>query len=93
MNTIQWAANKAYNAVGVESGFPAGVWCDDTDLTTERSELKTVIDTAIKTAYSEFILNRRDPNSDAEWQAYLDNLNALGLERYCEVTRLINFGE
>ena len=93
MNTIQWAANKAYNAVGVESGFPAGVWCDDTDLTTERSELKTMIDTAIKTAYSEFILNRRDPNSDAEWQAYLDNLNALGLERYCEVTRLINFGE
>ena len=93
MNTIQWAANKAYNAVGVESGFPAGVWCDDTDLTTERSELKTVIDTAIKTAYSEFILNRRDPNSDAEWQAYLDNLNALGLERYLEVTRLVNFGE
>ena len=93
MNTIQWAANRAYNAVGVESGFPAGVWCDDTDLTTERSELKTAIDTAIKTAYSEFILNRRDPSSDAEWQAYLDNLNALGLERYLEVTRLVNFGE
>ncbi len=93
MNTIQWAANKAYNDVGVKSGFPAAVWNTDTDLNTESTELKTTIETAIRTAYSEFILNRRDPNSDAEWQAYLDNLNALGLERYCEVTRLINFGE
>ena len=93
MNTIQWAANKAYNDVGVKSGFPASVWNTDTDLNTESSELKTAIETAIRTAYSEFILNRRDPNSDAEWQAYLDNLNALGLERYCEVTRLVNFGE
>ena len=93
MNTIQWEANKAYLDVGVYDGFPASVWNTDTDLNTESSELKTAIETAIRTAYSEFILNRRDPNSDAEWQAYLDNLNALGLERYLEVTRLVNFGE
>ena len=93
MYTIQWAANKAYNDVGVKSGFPAAVWNTDTDLNTESTELKTTIGTAIRTAYSEFILGRKDPNSDAEWQAYLDNLNVLGLERYCEVTRLINFGE
>ena len=92
-DTIQKAANAAYCEAGVLSGLPAVVWCTDSDLVTEQTELKTAIDTAIKTAYSEFILNRRDPNSDAEWQAYLDNLNVLGLERYCEVTRLINFGE
>ena len=91
--TIQMEANAAYLAAGASAFFPDKTWCADEELNTESSELKTVIDSAISTGFSEFILGRKDPNSDAEWQAYLDNLNALGLERYCEVTRLINFGE
>lgn len=92
-NTVQWAANNAYREVGVVNGLPASSWCTDMDLTTEQAELSSVMDSAISTGFSEFILGRRDPSSDADWQAYLDNLNALGLERYLEVTRLVNFGE
>lgn len=91
--TVQYAGNAAYLAVGKESGFPSVSWCTDTDLTTEQTELKTAIESAISTGFSEFILGRKDPASDADWQAYLDNLNALGLERYLEVTRLVSFGE
>lgn len=90
---VQYAGNAAYLAVGKESGLPAGSWCTDIELTTEQTELKTAIESAISTGFSEFILGRKDPASDADWQAYLDNLNALGLERYLEVTRLVSFGE
>lgn len=93
MNQIRMEANKAYLAVSKTSAFPAIAWCADADLITEKAELQTTIENAISTAYAEFILGRRDINDDAEWQAYLDNLEVLGLSRYLEVVKIINFGE
>ena len=73
--------------------FPAVAWCDDADLITEQAELQTTIENAISTAYAEFVLGRKDINDDAVWQEYLDNLEDLGLERYLEVVKMVNFGE
>lgn len=93
MNQIRVEANKTYLAASKTSEFPAIAWCDDADLITERAELQTTIENAISTAYAEFILGRKDIDDDAEWQAYLDNLEVLGLSRYLEVVKTINFGE
>ena len=92
-DTIMWEANAAYIAAGVRTGFPAVVWSNDADLSTEKAELASVMDSAISTAFSEFILGRKDVNDDAVWEEYKANLDALGLQRYIEVVELINFGE
>ena len=91
-DTILWAANAAYIAAGVRTGFPPVAWCTDTDLTTERSELRGPIEDAIATGFSEFILGRKDINDDAQWEAYKANLYALGLERYLELNETYYFG-
>ena len=93
MNQIRMEANRTYLAAAKTSAFPAIAWCADADLITEKAELQTTIDNAISTAYAEFILGRKDIDDDAEWQAYLDNLEVLGLSRYLEVVKTINFGE
>lgn len=90
---IQVEANKAYMSAAKMDSFPALAWCSDADLITEQAELKADIEGAISTGYAEFILGRKDINDDAVWQEYLDNLETLGLSRYLEVTKLINFGE
>ena len=93
MHEIQVEANKAYMSAAKMDSFPALAWCSDADLITEQAELKADIEGAISTGYAEFILGRKDINDDTVWQEYLDNLETLGLSRYLEVTKLINFGE
>lgn len=93
MHEIQVEANQTYLAASKTSAFPSVAWCDDADLITEQAELKTTIENAIRTGYAEFVLGRRDINDDAAWQEYLDNLETLGLSRYLEVVKTINFGE
>lgn len=92
-NTIQIEANRAYLAAAQGDYLPAVAWCDDEDLVIEIAELRTLIENAISTGYAEFILGRKDINDDAAWDAYIANLNALGLERYLEVVSLYYFGE
>ncbi len=48
-------------------------------------EFNTELSSLIQTARSEFCLGRRDPNSDADWQTYLDELKALKYERWAEL--------
>lgn len=93
MHEIQVAANETYLAAAKTSSFPAIAWCADDELVTEQAELKTTIENAIRTGYAEFVLGRKDINDDAVWQEYLDNLETLGLSRYLEVVKTINFGE
>lgn len=92
-DTIQRAANADYAAAGVGDFMPASAWCSDADLLTEQAELQTNIENAISTAYAEFILGRKDVDDDATWEAYKQSLEDLGLSRYLEVVRLVNFGE
>lgn len=93
MHDILVEANKTYLASSKTSSFPTIAWCDDVDLITEQAELKTNIENAISTAYAEFILGRKDIDNDAEWQAYLDNLETLGLSHYLEIVKTVNFGK
>lgn len=93
MHDILVEANKAYLACGKATTFPSVTWCTDMDLITENAELTTNIKNAINTAYAEFVLGRKDINDDAVWQAYLDNLEDLGLSRYIELQEIINFGK
>jgi len=92
-NNIQIDANRAYIAAGQGDYLPAVAWCDNADLITEKAELQTAIENAISTAYAEFILGRKDIEDDATWEAYKVNLENLGLSRYLEVVKIVNFGE
>lgn len=46
----------------------------------------------IRRSYTEFILGVRDIDDNAVWQAYLNELNDMGLERYLEVCDEYYFG-
>jgi putative aldouronate transport system substrate-binding protein len=92
-NNIQIEANRAYLAASKGDYLPAIAWCDDANLVTEKAELQTAIENAISTAYAEFILGRKDIQDDAVWEAYKANLETLGLARYLEVVKLVNFGK
>jgi len=48
-------------------------------------EFNAELSSVYTSARSEFILGRRDPNDDAEWQKYLDDLNKLKIERWAEI--------
>ncbi len=50
-------------------------------------EFNTELTSLITMAKKEFILGRRDPNSDADWNAYLDDLKALKFERWAEIAQ------
>ena len=39
----------------------------------------------MRAEYAKFIMGTTDIDNDADWQAYLDGLDALGLPRYLEV--------
>jgi len=48
-------------------------------------EFNTELSSVINTSFKEFCLGRRDPNSDADWQSYLNDLRALKFERWAEL--------
>ena len=78
-------AHQAYAPYCVKGNLPEVVWCSDEDLLAERSELNTVIGEYVRSSYASFIMGKTDIDSDADWQAYLDGLEALGLTHYLEV--------
>ena len=45
-------------------------------------ETNTDLTAYYKKAKNEFCIGRRDPNSDADWQEYLDDINKLKIEEY-----------
>ncbi len=80
-----YRAHMNYDAYCVKGNIPEIVWCADEDLLAEYSELNTTIGEYVRASYASFILGKTDIDNDADWQAYLDGLEDLGLTRYLEV--------
>jgi putative aldouronate transport system substrate-binding protein len=93
MDKKQGEANTMFDDCGVKSGIPAIVWCNDADIITEFTDLKTTIDNYVKQSYTQFILGTLDINDDAAWQTYLTELDNMGLERYLDVCEQYYFGK
>ncbi|MGI5877699.1 MAG: hypothetical protein ACOX7W_03745 [Christensenellales bacterium] len=93
MDKKQGEANTMFDDCGVKSGIPAIVWCNDADIITEFTDLKTTIDSYVKQSYTQFILGTLDINDDAAWQTYLTELDNMGLERYLDVCEQYYFGK
>ena len=51
------------------------------------SDLKSGVTDYVDEARALFVSGVMDPNSDADWQTYLDNLNTLGLNDFMAVTQ------
>ncbi len=77
-------AAKTYEPYYVNHNIPDIVWCDDTNLAQEISDLSSLINEYIKTTDTQFIMGALDINDDAAWQQYLDTLNDMGLQKYIE---------
>lgn len=75
-------AAQTYEPYYVNHHIPDIVWCEDEDVTLAVSEYATLINDYIKTMDTQFVMGALDINDDAAWQAYLDELNAMGLEDY-----------
>lgn len=89
---FMWAHNN-YEPYYVDSGFPLVSWSTDADMSVEFAELKILFEDYVKQAYTQYILGSRDINDDGDWQAYLDELDAMGVDRYVQISQEINFGK
>lgn len=69
----------------MDTNIPLVTWSADTDLINSMNEYATLINDTVRMAYTEFILGLRDINNDSDWQAYLDELDAVGLDAYLEL--------
>lgn len=81
----EYRSHLTYAPYAVYGNVPQVFWCADEDLLAEHSELKTTIDEYVRAGYASFILGNTDIDSDADWQAYLDGLESIGLSRYLEI--------
>ncbi|MBE5769764.1 MAG: hypothetical protein E7336_00170 [Clostridiales bacterium] len=84
---------QPYLDVAYPTGCLTVVWCQDLDLVAERAELKTLFNDYIMNSATEFVLGVRDIHDDAQWEAYLAELDNMGLERYIEVINTYYLGE
>lgn len=75
-------AAQTYEPYYVNHHIPDIVWCADEDVTLAVSEYATLINEYIKTMDTQFVMGTLDINDDAQWQAYLDELDAMGLQDY-----------
>ena len=67
-----------------EGYWPASIYYDEGVLA-EIALLKTDLDTAVQLANAEFVMGIRDVEKD--WDAYINELNGLGLARYLELSQ------
>jgi putative aldouronate transport system substrate-binding protein len=89
--TLEGAERRFFEATGLYEGketdamFPYwNVWIPLED-GSELSTLLTNVETYIATSTAEFVTGVRDPNSDGDWQSYLDGMDGLGVDRYLEI--------
>lgn len=80
-----WRADMAYEPYGVLGNVPRVVWCADEDILLEYQELSVAFGDYVRASMASFVLGKTDIDDDAAWQAYLDELEAMGLERYLEI--------
>ena len=65
------------------------------DTASEIAELETALQNAVREASAQFIFGSRNIDSDAEWSAYIRDLNRLGLDRLVRLYQReydINYG-
>lgn len=84
---------KAYMPFESWTGFPLIAWASDASMQTEVIELTALINDYVNQSVAEFVMGGRDIDDDAQWQEYLDELDAMGVDRLVELTQIINFGE
>ncbi len=82
-----YLAHMAYEPYAKSANLPQIVWCADYEIGTEYAELNTAIGDCVRTSLASFVLGKPgfDPENDADWNSYLAQLNALGLQRYLEI--------
>jgi putative aldouronate transport system substrate-binding protein len=66
---------------GVKTNWPAITWGTEEQINTIALTETTITDYVISSAVN-FILGNLDIESDDDWQTYLEELNAMGLENY-----------
>ncbi|MDI9505297.1 MAG: extracellular solute-binding protein [Candidatus Excrementavichristensenella sp.] len=81
----EYRSHEAYAPYAVKGNIPQVFWCSDEDILAEYSELNTTIGEYVRAGYASFILGNTDIDNDADWQAYLDGLEGIGLSRYLEI--------
>ena len=69
--------------------FPAETLWPDPETSAELADLQTNIANYITQAQAEFVTGQRDIDDDGAWQAYVDDLNGLGIERYLELQQAL----
>lgn len=75
-------AAETYEPYYVNHNIPDIVWCSDEEVSQEISDYSSLIGTYIASMDTQFIMGALDINDDAVWQAYLDELNNMGLQDY-----------
>ncbi len=85
-----YMANLEYRPYAIKSNWPAIVWggAEYEDVAIECSELIKLIKDEVTKAYSAFILGNKDIDNDADWNAYVEKLDEIGLDRYLELVEL-----
>lgn len=79
---------RLYEPYVVYHNWPAQ-WTTDEEVGTEFGEINSNLKNYVGQAYVSFIMGNTDINSDDDWNAYLDGLNAVGLERFLEVIQSV----
>lgn len=79
---VLYSAAKIYEPYYVWHNVPTVVWCTDDNVSVALSDYQTLFNDVIGSNYTAFVMGTQDINDDAQWQAYLDSLNSLGLEDY-----------
>ena len=51
------------------------------------AEINTDLNSYVQNSLAEFVTGVRDPNDDAQWEAYLNELEALGYEEYISIVQ------
>lgn len=85
-------AIKKQQPFWVYSGIPQVNWCSDEELTAQVEEYRGLFNEYIQTSFTEFVLGLRDVNDDAQWAEYLQELEDLGLNEYCNALNMYYFG-
>jgi len=86
-NDQQWELlhfSKVYEPYYVNNNIPRITWASD-DVMVQKGEMTTMINEYVQTANTEFVMGIRDINDDAQWEAYLKDLEKMGLNDYIEL--------
>ena len=88
-----YEGGKAYIPFEAWTGFPLTSWASDADMQAEISELTSLLNEYVAQSVAEFVTGGRDINDDAQWNSYVDELRAMGMDRLVELTQQVNFGK